>query len=157
METLITPLQVLKTAFGDSEMLPPQTIAPADIAAAEERWIVPAIGRKLYGQLLAGADAEFCADYLAAPVALFTRTLVQPRLDIRTDRTGTAAPRSSYGQPANDDALRQQHRRLLQEARTLLRRATEYLRTHRADFPDYDPDDDPTARCMIESGIVLKS
>ncbi len=157
METLITPLQVLKTAFGDGEMLPPETVAAADIAAAEERWIVPAIGRKLHAKLLAGAHAQFCADYLAAPVAFFTRTLVQPRLDIRTDRTGTAAPRSSYGQPANDEALRQQHRRLLQEARTLLRRATEHLRTHAADYPDYDPDNDPTARCTIESGIVLQN
>ncbi len=34
MKTLITPLQVLKTAFGDGEVLPQATIAEADIAAA---------------------------------------------------------------------------------------------------------------------------
>ena len=54
MKTLITPLQVLKTAFGDGEILPPATIAEADIAAAEQRWIVPVIGRKLHDRLLAG-------------------------------------------------------------------------------------------------------
>lgn len=155
MKTLITPLQVLKIAFGDGETLPPEAIAQADIAAAEERWIVPAIGRKLYDKLADGAHADFSADFLAAPIAFFTRTLIQPRLDVRTDRTGTAAPRSSYGQPADDTALRLLRRRLLQEARTLLHRATEQLRTHPSDFPEYDPDGDSTARCSIESGLIL--
>lgn len=156
MKTLVTPLQVLKTAFTDGETLPPETIAAADIAAAEERWIVPAVGRKLYEKLLDGAHADFCAGFLVAPIAFFTRTLIQPRLDIRTDRSGTAAPKSSYLQPADDTALRQLHRRLLQEARTLLRRATAHLRAHPADFPDYDPRNDPTARCSIESGLILR-
>ena len=36
MKTLITPAQVLATAFGDGETLPPSTVAAADIAAACE-------------------------------------------------------------------------------------------------------------------------
>ena len=151
MKTLITPLQALKLAFGADEILPPETIAEADIAAAEERWIVPAIGRRLHDKLLADAYPELRTDYLAVPVALYTRALVQPRLNIRTDRSGTVAPKSSYAQPADDEALRRLRRQLLLQARTLLARATEYLDAHTAFFPEYEP----AARCSIGGGLIL--
>ncbi len=35
MNTLVTPLQVLKLAFGEGEYLPPEIIAEADIAGTE--------------------------------------------------------------------------------------------------------------------------
>ena len=43
MNTLVTPLQVLKLAFGEGEYLPPEIIAEADIAGAEQRHIVPVV------------------------------------------------------------------------------------------------------------------
>ena len=155
MKTLITPLQVVKLAFGDGETLPPETIAEADIAAAEERWIVPAIGRKLHSRILAGLCADLCTDYLAAPTALYTRALVQPRLDIRTDRLGTAAPKPTGAQAADDDARRQLRRQLLEEARTLLHRATAYLAENRSRYAEYDPEQNCAARCSIAGGIIL--
>lgn len=153
MKTLITPIQTLKLAFGDGEVLPPETVAEADIAAAEERWIVPAIGRKLHDKLLTGAYAEFCAEYLTAPVALYTRALLQPRLDVRTDRSGTIAPKPSGGQPADEEARRRLHRQLLRQARTLLERATDYLTSRTEAFPEYEP----TTRGTIGGGILLTS
>jgi len=44
MNTLITPLQALRLAFGDGEYLPPSTFTEAQIAAAEERHLVPVVG-----------------------------------------------------------------------------------------------------------------
>jgi len=155
MKTLITPLQVCKLAFGDGETLPPETIAEADIAAAEERWIIPVIGRRFHDKLLAGAHADFCADYLASPVALCTRALIQPRLDIRTERCGTVAPKSDYAQAAGEEARRQLRRQLLSEARTLLDRAIGYLEAHRNILPEYDPDDRSATCCSIAGGIIL--
>ncbi|MEG2613231.1 MAG: hypothetical protein RR971_07060, partial [Alistipes sp.] len=78
MKTLITPAQVVALAFADGEFITEQSITQADIVAAEERYIVPVVGRKLYVQLLAGSRAEFVTDYLAAAVALFTRASLQP-------------------------------------------------------------------------------
>ena len=151
MKTLITPIQALKLAFGDGEVLPPETVSEADIAAAEERWIVPAIGRRLHATLLEGTHAEFCTEYLAAPVALYARALVQPRLDVRTDRSGTISPKPANGQAADEKARRRLHRQLLREARTLLERATAYLTAHEATFPEYEP----TTRGSIAGGIIL--
>ena len=82
MNTLVTPLQVLKLAFGEGEYLPPEIIAEADIAGAEQRHIVPVVGRALYEKLLAGSYPDFRTEYLASPAALFTRAVLQPRLDV---------------------------------------------------------------------------
>ncbi len=60
-------------AYADGEYLPPEQITEADIAAVEERRIVPVVGRGLYGRLLGGAYAEFVEEYLAAPLAVYVR------------------------------------------------------------------------------------
>ena len=95
MKTLITPLQVLRLAFGEGEYLPPESVTEADIAAAERRYLVPVIGLTLYEKLLGGACADFRTGYLEAPAALFTRAVLQPRLDVRTGQCGTTAPKSA--------------------------------------------------------------
>ena len=154
MNTLITPLQVLKLAFGNGEYLPPDAFGEADIAAAEQRYIVPVIGPELYEKLLAGTHAEFRDEYLAPPAALFTRLALQPRLDIRTGQCGTSAPKSSWGQPADQEALRRQCRALRSEARTLLRRAVAYLDSHRREFPEYLPEKNILNRCTTDGGFV---
>lgn len=94
MKTLITPLQVLRLAFGEGEYLPPESVTEADIAAAERRYLVPVIGLTLYEKLLGGACADFRTGYLEAPAALFTRAVLQPRLDVRTGQCGTTVPKS---------------------------------------------------------------
>lgn len=154
MKTLITPAQVLRLAFEPAEQLAPQTISEIDIAAAEQRYLLPALGLALYEKLLSGAYADFTAEYLAAPVALFTRLAIQPRLDIRTGQCGTTAPRSSYVQPADQAARRQQRAGLRSQARTLLRRASAQLAAHRAQYPEYDPQNDITNRCSIDGNLV---
>ena len=154
MNTLITPAQAVASAFTDGEYLAPEAIGEGDIAAAEQRYIVPVIGRAFHEKLLAGLHAGFTAEYLAAPVALFTRIAVQPRLDIRTGQCGTTAPKSAYAQPAGDTARRHLRRALLAQARTLLHRAAEHLRAHRDEFPEYDPENDIFNRCTTDGGFV---
>ena len=150
MNTLITPAQAVASAFTDGEYLAPEAIGEGDIAAAEQRYIVPVIGRALHETLLAGLTAE----YLAAPIALFTRIAVQPRLDIRTGQCGTVAPKSSSYQPADAQSLRELQRSLRRQVRTLLRRAAEHLEAHAAEFPEYDPDNNILKRCTIDGNLI---
>ena len=119
MNTLITPAQAVASAFTDGEYLAPEAIGEGDIAAAEQRYIVPVIGRAFHEKLLAGLHAGFTAEYLAAPVALFTRIAVQPRLDIRTGQCGTVAPKSGSYQPADAQSLRELQRSLRRQAQLL--------------------------------------
>ena len=92
MNTLVTPLQVLKLAFGEGEYLPPEIIAEADIAGAEQRYIVPVVGRALYEKLLAGSYPDFRTEYLASPAALFT--------------PAKAASMTASGEPTNVTTVR---------------------------------------------------
>lgn len=154
MNTLITPAQVVALAFADGEYLAPETVTESDIAAAEERYIVPVIGRPLYEKLLAGDHADFTTEYLTAPAALFTRIALQPRLDIRTGQCGTVAPKSAAYQPAGAPALRQLQRSLRRQARTLLRRAAAHLEAHAARFPQYDPRENILNRCTTDGNFV---
>lgn len=154
MNTLITPAQAVALAFAYGEYLAPESVTQSDIAAAEQRYIVPVIGRRLYEKLLAGSHAGFTTDYLAAPAAFFTRIALQPRLDVRTGQCGTTAPKSAYAQPAGDTARRHLRRALLAQARTLLHRAAEHLRAHRDEFPEYDPENDIFNRCTTDGGFV---
>lgn len=154
MKTLITPLQVLRLAFGEGEYLPPESVTEADIAAAERRYLVPVIGLTLYEKLLGGACADFRTGYLEAPAALFTRAVLQPRLDVRTGQCGTVAPKSAAYQPAGPQALRELQRSLRRQARTLLRRAAGHLETHAAEFPEYDPHENILNRCTTDGNFV---
>ncbi|WP_418982345.1 hypothetical protein [Alistipes sp.] len=154
MKTLITPSQALRLAFGDGEYLPPTTIVEADIAAAEQRYLVPVLGPALHEKLLAGGYPDFRTEYLAAPVALFTRAMIQPRLDIRTDRGGATAPYTAYARPADAEARRRQRKALHAEARTLLRRAARHLADHRDAFPEYEPEKDILNRCSLDGNLV---
>ena len=142
MNTLITPAQAVALAFTDGEYLAPEAIGEGDIAAAEQRYIVPVIGRALHETLLAGLHAGFTAEYLAAPV------------DIRTGQCGTVAPKSGSYQPADAQSLCELQRSLRRQARTLLRRAAEHLEAHAAEFPEYDPDNNILKRCTIDGNLI---
>ena len=128
MNTLITPAQAVALAFADGEYLAPESVTQSDIAAAEQRYLVPVIGRLLYEKLLSGSHAGFTTEYLAAPAALFTRIALQPRLELQ--------------------------RSLRRQARTLLRRAAEHLETHAAEFPEYDPHKNILNRCTTDGNFV---
>ena len=154
MNTLITPAQAVALAFADGEYLAPESVTQSDIAAAEQRYIVPVIGRRLYEKLLSGSHAGFTTEYLAAPAALFTRIALQPRLDVGTGQCGTVAPKSAAYQPAGTQALRELQRSLRRQARTLLRRAAEHLETHAAEFPEYDPHKNILNRCTTDGNFV---
>ena len=57
MNTLITPAQAVALAFADGEYLAPESVTQRDIAAAEQRYLVPVIGRLLYEKHLSGSHA----------------------------------------------------------------------------------------------------
>ena len=154
MNTLITPAQAVALAFADGEYLAPESVTQSDIAAAEQRYLVPVIGRLLYEKLLSGSHAGFTTEYLAAPAALFTRIALQPRHADRTRQCGTHSPKNDAKQPAHTQALRELQRSLRRQARTLLRRAAEHLETHAAEFPEYDPHKNILNRCTTDGNFV---
>lgn len=154
MQTLLTPRRAAELAFADGEQAPAGAITAADTATAEIRHILPAIGRTLYDKLAAGAYPELLSEYLAPAIALYARLAAQPRLDIATLPGGAAAPSSGDYRPAGDEAVRRRLRALREEARTLLRRATDHLDACNDAYPEYDPRRNVLKRCRIDGDLV---
>ncbi len=154
MKTLITPIEVLHHAFAGTTTLSQSFITEDDIAAAEARYIVPIIGRQLYERLLEGLYPSLRDDYLKTCTALYTRLLLQPRLDLSTASIGTLAPRSEQGSAANESARNALRTQLRIEANTLLRRAVAYLENHAEDFPEYKPTENPLNHCSCYGGYL---
>ena len=121
MQTLITPTVVVTRAFADG-----------------------------FERLLAGDHADFADEYLAAPLALYVRYLITPQLDLRHGQGGTVQPRSDGFAAASDATLRRSRRALLKTARRLLRRASDYLESHAAQFPQANV----LNRCSIDGKLV---
>ena len=154
MKTLITPQQVHRHAFAGGEPLAPDAVGEADIAAAESAYVRPVVGEKLHDALLAGRHPDFVSDYLLTAVALLTRLVVQPRLDLRTTRIGTLAAKADNGAVPDAAALDRLRKNLRHEAMTLLRRASEHLDAEAASYPEYDPQANIFHRCTTDGGFV---
>ena len=152
MQTLITPTAVVARAFADGEYIAPETVSEAAIAAAQETYLRPAVQVERASVL--GDHADFADEYLAAPLALYVRYLIAPQLDLRHGQVGTVQPRSEGFAAASDATLRRSRRALLKTARRLLRRASDYLESHAAQFPLYDPQANVLNRCSIDGKLV---
>ena len=147
MQTLLTPRRAAELAFADGEQAPAGAITAADTVTAERRYI-------LSRQLSGGAYPELLSEYLAPAIALYARLAAQPRLDVATVPGGTVVRESDDYRPAGERPTRRLHRALREQARTLLRRATDYLDAHNDAYPEYDPHRNILKRCRIDGDLV---
>jgi hypothetical protein len=153
MKSLITPAQVVATAFGDSEYIAPEVIVEADIAAACHHYITPIIGPTLLEALLDGRYPALLDNYVAPALAFAVRCSIQPSLNVRTCEQGLSLPAGggSASTTAAAEALVASLRHRCRILRSLL---SDHLATHAADYPEYNPNNDSMKNCTIYGGIV---
>lgn len=149
MRSLITPAEVLSSAFSPEEMYTSAAVSELDIAAAEERYLVPVLGRALYDKLLAGNYQSLRLNYIIPQVAAWTRYMVEPLLASRCHVCHTAKPSA-----AENEALEERRRSLKLQARALTRALVEHLNTSAALYAEYNPTNNPLNRCSIDGNIV---
>ena len=154
LKTLLTPRRVVELAFAECEYMDSSAISAADIAAAEERYIVPVTGRALYEAMLGGDYGEVRDEFAAPAAAAYVRLAMQPLFDIRTGRFGAVAPRTSYSEPAERAQILDMRRALRERARTLLQRLSSRLMASADDIPEYRPENDILNRCTTYGGLV---
>lgn len=153
-KTLTTQTQVIELAFAEAEYMPATAVSPAEIAVAEERYIIPVTGRALYEKMLEGDYPELRDEYVAPAAALFTRLGMQPMTDLRSGRFGTVAPTSDYYRPADRAQLLDLRQSLLHKGRTLQRRLSDHLQHNGGLYPEYSPEENILNRCSTDGGIV---
>lgn len=154
MKSLISPLEVHRYAFAGGQCLPSDAVTEADIITAEERFLRPVFGAALLDAVRAGQYADFLTDYLVCCLALLTRVVLQPQLDLQTTPIGTLAPKGTNGTAADTAELRRLQQNLRHRAQTLLKRASEYVEAHAEAFPEYDSRANILNRCTTYGGFV---
>jgi len=154
MNMLITPEEVIRLSFRESEYLRSTTVLEADIVAATDRFITPIIGQTMVEQLSLGDYRELMSDYIAPALAASVRLLIQPLLNIRTEEAGATSPRTDSTQQAPQSAMLALHNSLKQRARQLLKRVSDHLNKNADKYPEYDPKSNILNRCSINGGFV---
>ncbi|MBR4994946.1 MAG: hypothetical protein IKY82_02665 [Alistipes sp.] len=154
MIEFITPAEVRAIAFTDGEYVASECIAPCDIAAATERWVVPVVGRVLLEAVAEGRYAELKEEYLKPVIALYTRLLVQPCLNASTSQLGLSVSSTSARRAADSKAREELQRALRQRAHFLKLRLSDYLNDNADAFEEYDARKNILNSCRCDGGFV---
>lgn len=112
------------------------------------------VGQALLDKVLQGDYAELKSDYIAPAVALYTRYLVQPRLNVATSQMGLAVPSGSSRKAAESSAREELQRALKIRARTSLRLLSEYLEANAEQYTEYVASENILKRCSCDGGFV---
>ena len=153
-QTIITPRQVIDIAFSDGEWIAEGVITEADITAAIERWIVPVVGRDLLDAVAQGGYEEFSSEYLRPAIALYTRLLVQPRLNVQTSQLGLSSPAGSSRRAADEKARGELQHALHLRAQAMRKRVAEYLEQNATAIAEYRSEENVLNRCSCDGGFV---
>lgn len=153
-QSIITPQQVVEIAFSDGGYLSPDVVAQVDIEAAAERWVKPVVGEALLEAVAAGRYEELREEYLKPVLALYTRLLVQPRLNVATSQLGLTVSAGATCKAAEASHRSELMQALKARARTALRALSHYLDDHTELLAEYEPKRNVLNRCSCDGGFV---
>lgn len=154
MKHLVTNQEVVALAFGDGEYLSAEVVSESDIAVAEERYICPIVGKKLYEKLLSGDYTSLREEYVAPALAMAVRVMIQPALNVRTGQCGLSVSASMRSDSSTKSAVDTLQRSLVKRRRALCRRLSNYLNAHASEFPEYDKRGDAMQKCVLDGGYI---
>lgn len=153
-QNIITPTEVIAIAFSDGEYVAPEVITDIDITASIEQWIAPITGEALLDAVGKGQYADLKNNYIAPAVALCTRLMVQPRLNVHTSQLGLTLPAGSSHKAADAKARAELQRALRHRAQSARKHLSAYLEQHATEFKEYCSDDNILMRCSCDGGFV---
>lgn len=154
MQNVITNEEVISLAFSDGEYVSPDVVLDSDIASAAHRYIIPIVGKELYGEMLEGSHQTLVADFVAPALAMAVRTIVQPALNVRTGQTGLYIPSSTRSDSSTRNTINSFHKSLRLRREALLKRLSDHLRGHASEYPSYNPGSDIMQKWSISGGYV---
>ncbi len=123
-EILINEASVINLAYSNAEYTPETMVTAADIYVAERSYLAPVVGEAMMEALRGGAYESLLNNYIALPLALYTREVANL----------PTAPRSVEGR---------------RRARAAMVRLSDYLDENSGDYPEYDPANNVLKRCKI--------
>ena len=154
MNNIISTSQVIELAFTDGGYIPPEVVSEADIRAATERWVKPVVGRELLQRVAEGSYVQLKNDYIAPVIALYTRLLVQPKLNVMSSFGGLTSAHSSSRKASDSSSRKELQGAVKRDAQSLLRALSDYLNENEERFAEYKKGENVLNRCCTDGGFV---
>lgn len=154
MDNLIIPQEVLDLAFPAPHSLGVSAITDAVIATAQEKFILPVLGREMCEELAAGALPGLIG-YVKPPLALYVKLLLLPVLASSAGQMGVVKYKGGTFSPAGEKSLAALERRTRADALILMRKAVAHIEDNIGDYPRYDPAKNVLRRVSTDGGVVL--
>ncbi|MBR5877161.1 MAG: hypothetical protein IKZ11_01190 [Alistipes sp.] len=154
MDNIISAERVIELAFADGGYIPKEIVSQADIRLATERWVKPVVGQELLQRVLAGDYVELREEYIVPVVALYTRLVVQPKINVMSSFGGLTSAHSSSRKASDETSRKELQSRLREDAHSLLRALSDYLNQNQAQFKEYKKSENILNRCSTDGGFV---
>ncbi len=127
---MMSPTEVIDVAFSTGEYVAVSAITEAAIAAAQQRYLLPLLGKELIEAIVRGDYEELREEYIAPTLGILTR--IESQL-------------AAYPPSATERS----------RAKLFLQNLTDYLNGASEEYAEYDAERNAMNRCKIVSGIVL--
>lgn len=116
-------------AYSDAPYTPQQMITPSVIAAAQQKYLEPVVGKAMIEAIYEDRYIPLFEDYVAPAIALYVRYLVD----------GAGAPTA---------------KQVLDRARQMNRRLSDHLEESSSSYPEYESSANILKRCAINGGFI---
>lgn len=153
MELIITPQEVVETAFEGEYGVTAERIGESVIASAQQKFIKPVLG-DLYGKIEGDSYPEL-KQLVKAALAQYVKLLMIPKLAVSMGNGGITQIKGAHFSSAGEDSIKALKESIKAEACALMREAVVHIEQNRDDYPEYDPSDNILHKVSICSGIIL--
>lgn len=154
MALLITPAEVLETAFPATEQFRDDLIRPTMIEVAQLQYLQPVFGA-LFDALEEERYSDFVSTYIKPPLAYYIRCMVIDELTASVGTLGILQEKSDYGSPASIRLQERLRRQARTTASVYLDRAVGVIEANPESFPEYDRNRNLRHCLLLKGDFIL--
>ncbi len=130
IKLLMTTSEVVDYAFATGEYVADGEISETAIMTAQQRYIIPILGKRLFEALAEGDYTTLREEYIAPTLGILAR--IEANLAAYPPTTAER-----------------------QRAKLFLRNLSDYLNNYSELYAEYDPEENVMNRCQIVGGFVI--
>lgn len=154
MHLLITPAEVIDTAFSPTDQIDNNTVNEFRIEAAQLKFLAPELGQ-LYTALTEGKYPDFCEIHIKPALAYFVKYSVLLNLSVRIGNRGITRNRTADSSVASDAEIGMLRKESRETASSLLEQALAFVARHLDEFPEYNREESERKRIRINGGLII--
>lgn len=155
MIPLITSSEVVALALPTGSSIRSVNITDAHILVAQQRFIVPALGRTMFDAVERGAYTKLLDEHIARVLALYSMYLALPELIVKLGSGGLAMPMLDNHVAPSAEQIREFRAQFKKRADSLLREAIQYISNNPELYPDFGSSESISGKVLNSGGVII--